>query len=50
MLELVVAHGGSGPVMFVPLFTPLVFGAMLYYFVKKNPRRSDSEAKPPQQR
>jgi len=39
--ELIVAHGGSGPYMFLPFFTPLVFGAMLFYFVKKNPAKHD---------
>ena len=41
MHDFIVAHGGSGPYMFLPFFTPAVFGAMLWYFVKKNPARRD---------
>lgn len=25
-----------------PLFTPILFGGMLYYFVKKNPAKKDT--------
>ena len=37
MLQMIVAHGGSGPEALAPLFMPLFFGGMLWYFIKKNP-------------
>lgn len=43
MLPVIVAHGAiHGVASFAPLLTPMLFGAMLYYFVKKNPRKTDA--------